>query len=134
MSPLCHSLSESVGTGENVQQKAFVNIYRAGNKDKKLTWSEEVKDRTFNIKSKCNVYIYQSMQPLKDHDSCNIKKNVYFMCCFSEVDLLEVSRKEIFYETLRQPNCMSCLEIYEENDEFDMKKKILYVPRFCFEF
>ena len=98
-------LSKEVGTDLQVQQVAFVNVDLDSKKNKTLTWNEDITVRTYDILSKCFNFKSQLVQSLLKQIGC---KQTYIMCHFMEINLLDVSLKELFWETTRFPNPDNC--------------------------
>ena len=113
----CHEsakeLSLELGTDSNVQEVAFINVDLTSKKDKKITWKETISERTYEIGSKSYQYLSELMQSLEKKV---VPQSVYFMCHFVDINLLDVSLKELFWKTSRFPNPDTCL-LMENYDE-----------------
>ena len=103
---LAEELSKEVGTDHQVQQVAFINVDLDSTKNKKLTWNKDITVRTYDIGSKCFIFQSELMQSLEKKVRCT---QTYLMCYFIDVNLLDVSRRELFWETSRLPNPDNCL-------------------------
>ena len=89
-----------------MQQVAFVNVDLNSTKNKKLTWKEDNTVRIYDTRSKCFVFQHESVQSLDKQPGC---MQIYLMCHFMNLNLLDISRKELFWETSRSPNPDNCL-------------------------
>ena len=108
-------LSLLVGTEHDTQTRIYLGDKKANKVGKKvLTWKDTITERIFNITSKSVVYDHQSMQPLNRTKQKTLQ--TYFMCTFTNKDLLDMSTRELFWTTVRQPNPKKCLIIHPEDD------------------
>ena len=108
-------LSLLVGTAHDTQTRIYLGDKKANKVGKKvLTWTDTITERIFDITSKSSVYDHQSMQSLNRTKQKTLQ--TYFMCTFTNKDLLDVSTRELFWTTVRQPNPKKCLIIHPEDD------------------
>ena len=112
---IARKLSIEVGTSENLQDRIYLENDNNKTNKKVLTWNKYLTVRTYEPTSKSIIYKIQSMQSLKK--PTEQKFETYFMHSFQSIKLLDISNKEIFWKTIKQPDPNKCLLIHPEDED-----------------
>ena len=81
---------------------------------RRIRWRETYEERTYLPGSKFDKFFNRKMQPFLANLEPKVK-DIYFMCCFEQEHMIDLSPKELFYATSRVPNWRACLKINDSD-------------------